>query len=345
MRSATTADEPLLFSLCAAEKSIEFAPLGWIAEQLQPLIEMQFRARQQSWAQVYPAAVDSILCLEDGTPVGRHLVDCQANSYRSVDLAVLPEYRSRGIGTWALCRAQELAASESVALRLRVDRNNRALRLYERLGFKQISENELALEMEWQPPRPAADRQPQRTTAVSDKSAIEIPREEILDRIFAFLREIGLSIQFEPLPDQGFLPGIQMVRGGLRVDLNALLYPGDLLHEAGHLAVMTSDRRLAEFPASSDPAEEMAAIAWSYAAALHIDIPPEVVFHTNGYRGQAASLLQQFRGGNCIGLPILWWLGLTTKPSNGTRSIFPKMLHWLRAEPVAAADTAQCVFA
>ena len=80
------------------------------------------------------------------------------------------------------------------------------------------------------------------------------------------------------------------------------LYPGDLLHEAGHLAVMTPERRTEEFPSSSDPAEEMAVLAWLYAVALHLGIPPEIVFHDNGYRDQAKALLDGFAAGNCIGM-------------------------------------------
>ena len=34
---------------------------------------------------------------------------------------------------------------------------------------------------------------------------------------------------------------------------------------------------------------EMAAIAWSYAAAIHLEIPPAVVFHEAGYRGGSKS--------------------------------------------------------
>lgn len=139
LRSAAAADEPFLFSLFAADKAVEFSPLGWSAEQLQPLIEMQFRARQQGWAQIYPDALDSILCLEHGVPVGRRLMSRQADSYRLVDLAILSTYRNRGIGTWALRSAQELAASESVSLRLRVVRANPALRLYQQLGFVNIA--------------------------------------------------------------------------------------------------------------------------------------------------------------------------------------------------------------
>lgn len=328
-RRRAAADEPLLFILFAASKAGEFAPLGLSVQQLQPLLEMQFRARQQAYAQTYPAAVDMILCFEDGTVLGRHLVERQPNCYRCIDLAILPEYQNRGIGTWAIRQIQQLAALESITFRLRVVKSNPALRLYERLGFVRVSSDELSYEMEWKTVC-GLPKTPELQQNIALHNGTEVNRQDVLDRIFAFLREISLEVSLGPTPSTNFLPGIQMVRGGLRVDLDTLLYPGDLLHEAGHLAVMTPERRVAEFPSSSDPAEEMAALAWSYAAALHLGIAPEVVFHDHGYRGQARAILQGFEAGNIVGLPFLWWIGLTTQPLPDRPTIYPSMLHWLR---------------
>ncbi len=340
MRPARAEDEGLLFELFAADKRAEFAAAQVPAAQAEMLVEMQYRARRQSYSQNYPEAMDTILCLEDGAPVGRNLVDRQTDCYYCVDLAVLPAHRNRGVGTWALRQIQQQAALESAVFRLRVLKNNSALRLYARLGFTSVWDDEMYCEMEWRPPSSVAS-----AARIEARSALlngaEIDREDVLGRIFAFLDEIGLSICFEPVPS-GFLPGVQMVSGGLRVDLDALLYPGDLLHEAGHLAVMTPERRAEEFPQSSEPAEEMGAIAWSYAAALHVGLPPEIVFHEYGYRGQARALAHDFATGNCIGLPYLWWIGLTTQPFPGRPSIYPGMLRWLReAAPDAEPDRTQ----
>jgi ribosomal protein S18 acetylase RimI-like enzyme/sugar lactone lactonase YvrE len=174
-RRAAADDAPLLLALIAAEKTAEFAPLGLSPEQLQPLIEMQCRAHQLSVTQNHPAAVDMVLLLADGTPVGRLLVERQfadsnarqladpdagqiadpkarhANAFRTLDLAVLPEYRNRGIGTWALRQLQQLAELEDVAIHLRVFHTNPALRLYERLGFHTVSHDEVSFEMQWLP--------------------------------------------------------------------------------------------------------------------------------------------------------------------------------------------------
>ncbi len=180
----------------------------------------------------------------------------------------------------------------------------------------------------------AAPRMPEHIPA----GEATLPRVEVVDSIVAFLRGLGLRIDFGPVPTGTFLPGIQMVANGLRVDPAALCYPGDLLHEGGHLALMTPERRTADFPAATDAAEEMATLAWSYAAALHLGVPPEIVFHQDGYKGSAESLITELRDNSMpLGVPFLAWLGLTTMPFPGSPSIFPRMLRWLREEPAAEA--------
>ncbi len=332
-RQAAAEDTPLLFELFCSNKGEELAPLGLTTEQLGPLLQMQFNARHMSYGSTFPHALDMILCLEDGTPVGRHLIDRQTDCYRSIDLAVLPQHRNRGIGGWAVRQIQQLAQVEGVAMRLRVITQDRAVHLYQRLGFEKIASDEFSFEMEWRPSgmagRKPAPQKPEAQIALLDGRQIDRPF--VLDTILTFVQEIGLTVDLRPIPE-GFLPGIRMVRGGLHVDLDTLLYPGDLLHEAGHLAVMPPDRRYADSPApTTDGSEEMAAIAWSYAAALHLGLPPEVVFHEHGYKGQAQSLIARYQGGDQPGVPMLWWMDLTTRPIDGQPSAYPRMTRWLRA--------------
>jgi len=153
-------------------------------------------------------------------------------------------------------------------------------------------------------------------------------------RIATFLQSIGLRIEWGEVPEAAFLPGIRVIGGGLRVDVSRLRYPGDLLHEAGHLAGLTEDERQQPSPrVNPDPGFEMMALAWSYAAAVAIDLPLEVLFHPDGYKGGAASLIENFSAGRYIGTPMLQYFGLACEPRLAAeRGVlpYPHMMRWLR---------------
>ena len=160
------------------------------------------------------------------------------------------------------------------------------------------------------------------------------PGDPPTGRIVEFLREIGLSVQFRKLTTPCFLPGIQIRDGGLLIDLEQLLYPGDLLHEAGHLAVKTSvKRQQAGADAGKMLSEEIVAICWSYAASVRLGLDPAVVFHPNGYKGASQSFIDNYTQGFAPGLPLLQWMGLTLDEKNaGEQRVppYPHMIRWLR---------------
>ncbi len=158
-------------------------------------------------------------------------------------------------------------------------------------------------------------------------------RDFVLERIFQFFDEIAIRYNYTKIESETFLPGIQIKNGSLQIDLEKLKYPGDLLHEAGHIAVTLSEERKAlnDNVIENNEAkagDEMAVLLWSYAAAKKIGIVPEIVFHEEGYKGQAKWLAEQFESGNYIGLPLLQWMGLTVSEGDQT---FPKMIMWLRS--------------
>ena len=147
------------------------------------------------------------------------------------------------------------------------------------------------------------------------------------------MREIGLEVNFEPLTEPTVLPGIDVHHGTLAIDAAQLKYPGDLLHEAGHLAVVTPQRRRRMHRNVGQKAyEEMLAIAWSYAAAVHLNMDVSVVFHADGYRGWSATLLENFSHGRYFAVCTLAWLGMTVEPKSGippTPDTYPKMRKWV----------------
>jgi hypothetical protein len=149
-----------------------------------------------------------------------------------------------------------------------------------------------------------------------------------------FLKEIGIGVSAGSITGETFLPGIEVQAGSLIVDEAKLSYPGDLLHEAGHLAVMTAEERAkANATIDTGGGEEMAAIAWSYAAALHLGFDPAVVFHADGYKGDSQMILENFAAGRYFGVPLLQWMNMTAgdkKTAEPGIAPYPKMIKWMR---------------
>jgi hypothetical protein len=170
------------------------------------------------------------------------------------------------------------------------------------------------------------------TTEAGDAEAMF--RDPLTNRIVDFLRSIGLTVRAGELPHPTVLPGILVENGVLVIDEAKLLFPGDLLHEAGHLAVVPPTRRASmHHDVGSDGAEEMMAIAWSYAAALHAGIDPAMVLHAGGYRRGGAAILQAFNDGRGFGIPMLQWVGMTFERPRAREhgaDAFPHMRCWLR---------------
>ncbi len=154
----------------------------------------------------------------------------------------------------------------------------------------------------------------------------------LTERLAAFVRGIGIDVRAERLPAETFLPGLDIRHGAILVDEQRLAHPGDLLHEAGHLAVAAPAMRAA--PAlEPTPGEEIATLAWSYAALRHLDLAPEVVFHPAGYKGGSQALIDAFTGGGSPGVPLLAYYGMTIEEKfAAARGVepYPHMLRWLR---------------
>jgi hypothetical protein len=156
--------------------------------------------------------------------------------------------------------------------------------------------------------------------------------DPLTERLAAFLRGIGIDVRAATLPDKTFLPGLDIRHGAILVDETRLTYPGDILHEAGHVAVADPAERNAP-TLSPDGGDELTSIAWSYAALRHLELDPAIVFHAHGYKGGAAALIENFTAGNYIGVPLLQFYGMAAEPQRAAATgaePYPHMLRWLR---------------
>lgn len=159
-----------------------------------------------------------------------------------------------------------------------------------------------------------------------------------LDRIVAFLAGIGLPPRAATLDGDTFLPGIRITRGELVYDPARIAWPADLLHEAGHIALVPAAHRAALDDALSaeqhfEHGGEVESIAWSYAASVRLALPVTDLFHEGGYRGQSPGLALSFSLGVYVGVAGLVALGLCATGDDARRrgvEPYPHMLRWLR---------------
>ena len=159
------------------------------------------------------------------------------------------------------------------------------------------------------------------------------------EKSLIFLDSIGISVSFKSINTECFLPGIAIEDGYITIDKVKLKSPGDILHEAGHIAVVPANERNSLNENSialreNREAEEMMAIAWSYAVCVHLDIDPFFVFHNEGYRGGGPSMAGNFMSGNYFGVPMLQYAGMTTEKINADvtgREPYPAMIQWMRS--------------
>jgi len=148
-RIEEAADEPFLRRLYASTRAEEMAVTGWSEAQKDDFLGMQFQFQTAHYRKYYADASFRIILLDE-VPVGRIYVHDGPRETRLMDIALLPESRGAGIGGWILANLLRETAQKEKLVTLYVERFNRALHLYQRLGFQVIEDAGVNLYMQWQ---------------------------------------------------------------------------------------------------------------------------------------------------------------------------------------------------
>ena len=149
-RPAGQDDEAFLIEVYGSTRTEELKVVPWTEAQKEAFLKMQLAAQQQHYQSQYPDA-DHHVILSDDRPVGRLYVARLSQEIRIVDLALLPEARGRGLGTSIIKDLMDEAARVGKPLRIYVESFNPSLRLFERLGFCKVGEQDFYLLMQWLP--------------------------------------------------------------------------------------------------------------------------------------------------------------------------------------------------
>jgi ribosomal protein S18 acetylase RimI-like enzyme len=156
LRPADPGDLAFLQRVYASTREDELAVTGWSQEQKAAFLAMQFQAQHAYYQQHYPQGRFDVIEI-DGAPAGRLYVNRTPHEIRIVDIALLPAWRGRGVGSRLLWEILEEASGATIPVTIHVERTNPALALYRRLGFEPAGETGIYWLMRWSPVAAATD--------------------------------------------------------------------------------------------------------------------------------------------------------------------------------------------
>ena len=138
LRPASDNDLEFLYRVYASTRTEELAVVPWSAAEKDAFLRMQFEAQHRYYHQQFVAASFDIV-LRHGEPAGRLYVEERPDEIRIIDIALLPRYRGRGIGSALLVKAFDTGPQWQLwAFR----RNAAALGFYARRGFRIVEETD-----------------------------------------------------------------------------------------------------------------------------------------------------------------------------------------------------------
>jgi ribosomal protein S18 acetylase RimI-like enzyme len=150
LRPEGPADDASVLAVYASTREAELASLAWTDEQKSDFLRMQFAAQRRHYREHYRNTSWDLILL-DGHPVGRLYVARGSKELRIVDIALLPAYRRKGIGTRLLREICAEAEATHRTATIHVEIHNPARRLYERLGFRPVQDRGIHVLMERRP--------------------------------------------------------------------------------------------------------------------------------------------------------------------------------------------------
>jgi ribosomal protein S18 acetylase RimI-like enzyme len=148
LRPITDADREFLVDVYGSTRDEELSQVAWPAGQREAFVRMQFHAQDVDYHRNNPDGSYDVIEV-DGRPAGRLYVDRRPDDTRIVDIALLPEFRSHGVGGQLIGGLMQEAAESGGKVSIHVEIHNRAATLYERLGFVTVDEHGIYRQMEW----------------------------------------------------------------------------------------------------------------------------------------------------------------------------------------------------
>ncbi|MFJ5442970.1 GNAT family N-acetyltransferase [Pectobacterium sp. CHL-2024] len=139
LRPATPEDEQFLFELRRATMDEHLHRAGVIADD------------SAHWQRIKYHYNDAYILLMGSERIGLFKRYKGANEWTIIQIQILPAYQGQGIAAWLLNTFLQQADEANVPVTLSVLNGNRAITLYQRVGFKIVDNDDIALKMKRRP--------------------------------------------------------------------------------------------------------------------------------------------------------------------------------------------------
>lgn len=147
LRPSRPSDDEFLFHVFRSARQGEFGALDIVPEQLEQILKAQFDAQCQQYRTQYADAHFDIVLVGD-EPAGNLYAQRGPEKFVLIDITLLPEYRDSGLGARLVQALVNDAQAANCPVHALVRHGNRAWRLWQRLGFRQVGDDGVYLHIE-----------------------------------------------------------------------------------------------------------------------------------------------------------------------------------------------------
>ncbi len=136
LRPINNDDYNFLYKIYCSTRIDEMMIAQWPEYEREEFLRSQFQLQHTQYLSNNKNATFNIILLDD-VLVGRIYMDRKETEIRIIDIALLKEFRNKGIGTKILNDIIEESEKSKTPISLYVDNNSLAKNWYERHGFSQ----------------------------------------------------------------------------------------------------------------------------------------------------------------------------------------------------------------
>ena len=146
-------DREFLLQVYAAGREVELSLVPWDESMKRAFVEHQFDAQDAFYQAEMPGSTQDVI-LSAGEPVGRLYSYRAADEIAILDLAILPQFRRKGIASTVIRNLQSEAGKSRKGIRIYIESFNPSASLLTKLGFRLASDDGVNHRYQWQPESP-----------------------------------------------------------------------------------------------------------------------------------------------------------------------------------------------